>query len=129
MARIELSQNRLRNDDVAGFLTRAPDTGMVNFRRSHSAMKSSANMKIWTRFGDNGANKFVARVAVFALSMALLMAQSTLYAQDSAKRVLFLLSYNISYPGIMLIGQGAINRLTDRSPEKLELLSVRFRTS
>jgi ABC-type uncharacterized transport system substrate-binding protein len=82
-----------------------------------------ANMTISTRLGDNGVNKFVARVAVFALSLALLMVHSTLYAQDSAKRVLFLLSYNISYPGIMMIGQGAITRLTDRSPEKLELLS------
>ena len=34
-----------------------------------------------------------------------------------------LLSYNLTYPGILSIGEGAIERLRDKSPQKVELLS------
>ena len=66
---------------------------------------------------------FAGRVAAVALAFSLLIPHSASHAQDSARRVLLLLSYNITYPGIMSVGLGTIERLTDQSPEKLELLS------
>ena len=62
-------------------------------------------------------------MAAFAFAVALLIPHCSSHAQDTTKRVLVLLSYNFTYPGILSVGQGAIERLRDKSPEKLELLS------
>lgn len=76
------------------------------------------------RFGNNGTyHRFMRRVTAFALALTLLTPTYSAHAQNPAKRVLLLLSYNFTYPGIMSIGQGAMDRLRDGSPEKLELLS------
>ncbi len=63
------------------------------------------------------------RVATLALAFGFLIPQCSSRAEESTKRVLLLFSYNIAYPGVMSIGQGAIRQLRDKSPEKLELLS------
>ena len=68
-------------------------------------------------------HKIAVHVAAFALAFALLIPPCSSHAQDSAKRVLVLLSYNLTYPGILSIGEGAIERLRDKSPQKVELLS------
>ena len=69
-------------------------------------------------------HKLVGQMAALAIvTFALLIHQHSSHAQDPARRVLVLFSYNITYPGITSIGQGAIERLRDKSPAKLELLS------
>ena len=68
-------------------------------------------------------HKFAVHVAAFAFAFALLIPPCSSHAQDTARRVLVLFSYNMTYPGVMSVGEGAIERLRDKSPEKLELLS------
>ena len=60
-------------------------------------------------------------VAAFALALQLSIGPG--HANDSPKRVLVLFSYNIATPAVMSVGLGAIDRLTDKSREKLELAS------
>ena len=67
--------------------------------------------------------KFAVHVAAFAFAFALLIPQCSSHAQETTRRVLVLLSYNLTYPGVLSVGEGAIERLRDKSPEKLELLS------
>lgn len=66
--------------------------------------------------------KFAVHVAAFAFAFALLIPQCSSHAQETTRRVLVLLSYNLTYPGVLSVGEGAIERLRDKSPE-LELLS------
>ncbi len=78
----------------------------------------------WRRIEANGVPfRLAGQVAAWTLAFALLVPHCSSHAQDSAKRVLVLLSYSVTYPGIMSVGQGAIERLRDKSPEKLEVLS------
>ncbi len=93
-------------------------------------MNLLANLIARIRFGANGAQRgngvqhqFLRQVTAVAFLFALFIPHSPSHAQDSARRVLVLLSYNLTYPGILSVGQGAIERLRDKSPEKLELLS------
>ena len=80
-------------------------------------------MKAWTRLSNNHVNNFITRMAAFVFFVALLNLQCSSHAQDSRGRVLLLLSYSMSEPGTVSVGQGTLQRLTDKSPEKLELLS------
>ena len=68
-------------------------------------------------------HRIVGRVAAFAFGFALLVSPCSLLARDTARRVLVLSSYSMTYPGVMSVAEGAIETLTDRSPEKIELLS------
>ena len=67
-------------------------------------------------------HKFAVHVAAFAFAFGLLIPQCSSHAQETTRRVLVLLSYNLTYPGVLSVGEGAIERLRDKSPE-LELLS------
>jgi len=66
-------------------------------------------------------SRFVGQAA--ALAFTLLFSICVAHAQNSEKRVLLLFSYNITFPGVMSIGQGAIGELRDKSPKNLEVFS------
>ena len=57
------------------------------------------------------------------VAFALLFPHCGAHAQDSAKRVLVLSSYNITYPGVVNVGRGIAERLKEKSPEQVELLN------
>src|SRR5271167_2411098 len=75
----------------------------------------------WPRFGSNGMRYRFVAVSAFALALQLSICPGQ--ASDSPKRVLVLFSYNIATPTVMSVGLGAIDRLTDKSRDKLELAS------
>jgi len=66
-------------------------------------------------------SRFVRQAA--ALVFTLLFSICVGHAQISEKRVLLLFSYNITFPGVMSIGQGAIGELKDKRPNNLEVFS------
>ena len=67
--------------------------------------------------------RIAGRAAALAFAFVLLIPQCSSRAEEAAKRVLLLFSYNITYPGVMSVGQAAIGQLRAKSPDKLELLS------
>jgi signal transduction histidine kinase/ABC-type uncharacterized transport system substrate-binding protein len=68
-------------------------------------------------------HRIVGRVVAFAFGVALFVSPCSSLAGDTARRVLVLSAYSMTYPGVMSVAEGAIQTLTDRSPEKIELLS------
>ena len=62
-------------------------------------------------------------MAASAFAFVLLISHGASHARDTAKRVLVLSSYSVTYPGVTSVAQGTIETLKDRSPAKLELLT------
>jgi PAS domain S-box-containing protein len=83
---------------------------MIARKRVRSNKNNVRHSRVWQAF-------------VFAFAFTFSVPVGSAHAQGSTRRVLLLFSYNITYPGIMSAGQGAIDRLRAKSPEKLELLS------
>jgi hypothetical protein len=61
--------------------------------------------------------------AAIGILFAAVLSNSPSFADDAPKRVLLLISYNLAYTGQRTIAQGAMDRLLDRSPATIELLT------
>lgn len=59
--------------------------------------------------------------AVFALLFLAVCGPG--HSDERAKRVLIINPYNVTYPGVLSVSQGAVQRLTEKSSAKLDLLT------